>query len=455
MGPLMRAPLPLTVLALLAVPLAGCIGGIAGDGGPLNAAFSVEQAGGTTYVFDASGSGGSDLTYAWDFGDGATATGEVVEHTFPSGDGYVSVMLTVTDGSGETDREVQGVRLGTGQNDPPDVTVELSSDWVATGEPVTATATVSDPEGDDYTIQWAYGDPAPPPPPHGEDPNTYDPVDNDFDSPEIDGDGDTYNLNISGAGVYTYHCHPHPWMTGAIIVADDPAALEGTVELTAANIREWLPQKLMVKPGTDLVFENPDPTWHSVTLSLLHPLTDFVEADGPDGTSATLSLEETGDYSLFAIVTDSKGDVTVENALFRVSDEVPESEVTETFTGNVTTPTDGPSDPLPDHPQHETSFEFPGNATVTFEWSALTPDPVTDVRLEVYQGSRVAGTPVLNVTSGSADLRLAADSYILQVVNEVGLLVDYTITIDAVLDVTPDFGGAGECPEPHKSLGHC
>ncbi|MFN8510561.1 MAG: PKD domain-containing protein [Deinococcaceae bacterium] len=51
--------------------------------------------------FDATGSTGSSLTYAWDFGDGTTDTGSKVAHTFQEGQ-YV-VTLQVKDSFGQTD----------------------------------------------------------------------------------------------------------------------------------------------------------------------------------------------------------------------------------------------------------------------------------------------------------------------------------------------------------------
>ncbi|MFN8510750.1 MAG: PKD domain-containing protein [Deinococcaceae bacterium] len=51
--------------------------------------------------FDATGSTGSSLTYAWDFGDGTTGTGSKVSHTFQEGQ-YV-VTLQVKDSFGQTD----------------------------------------------------------------------------------------------------------------------------------------------------------------------------------------------------------------------------------------------------------------------------------------------------------------------------------------------------------------
>jgi PKD repeat protein len=68
---------------------------------PPTAAFTV-LCGGLRCSLDASGSTDSDGTvasYAWDFGDGATATGQTVSHTF-SRTGMYTLRLTVTDNAG-------------------------------------------------------------------------------------------------------------------------------------------------------------------------------------------------------------------------------------------------------------------------------------------------------------------------------------------------------------------
>jgi len=54
---------------------------------------------GTTITFNASDSydpDDTDLTYAWDFGDEETGTGEIVTHSYDEGGEY-TVTLTVTD----------------------------------------------------------------------------------------------------------------------------------------------------------------------------------------------------------------------------------------------------------------------------------------------------------------------------------------------------------------------
>ncbi|MBX0287616.1 PKD domain-containing protein [Halomicroarcula sp. F28] len=79
-----------------------------------NLGFATTNESGTTVSFDASGSSltdGSITSYEWAFGDGATASGETVEHTFDEA-GYYDVTLTVTDDAGDTIETTKEVTVG-------------------------------------------------------------------------------------------------------------------------------------------------------------------------------------------------------------------------------------------------------------------------------------------------------------------------------------------------------
>ncbi|RQG93560.1 PKD domain-containing protein [Natrarchaeobius chitinivorans] len=66
---------------------------------------------GEEITFDASDSDGDLEDYAWEFGDGTTATGEVVTHSYDA-EGEYTVELTVTDVDGEEDDTQSTVYVG-------------------------------------------------------------------------------------------------------------------------------------------------------------------------------------------------------------------------------------------------------------------------------------------------------------------------------------------------------
>ncbi|MEU1863888.1 S8 family serine peptidase [Streptomyces gardneri] len=75
-------------------------------------------------TFDASLTGGSGLSYSWDFGDGTTGTGVKPTHTYASYGTY-TVKLTVTDSSNRTGRNQTTFRLlAPNHNDKPTAKID-------------------------------------------------------------------------------------------------------------------------------------------------------------------------------------------------------------------------------------------------------------------------------------------------------------------------------------------
>lgn len=88
------------------------------------ASFEYSQTGVTEWTFDATGSydpDGSIVSYAWDFGDGSTATTSSPYITALYGPGEYYVTLTVTDNRGACTSITRYVRTcgGPGQGDCP------------------------------------------------------------------------------------------------------------------------------------------------------------------------------------------------------------------------------------------------------------------------------------------------------------------------------------------------
>lgn len=110
-------------------------------------------------TFDAGTSSDADgdgLTYTWNFGDGATATGAQVAHTF-SGGGTYPVVLTVSDGTGlsnGTDRDALTVTINT-----PPVAIAGDDQRICTGDILVLDGSKSeDPDGGVLKYAWDFGD---------------------------------------------------------------------------------------------------------------------------------------------------------------------------------------------------------------------------------------------------------------------------------------------------------
>ncbi|MCI0545541.1 MAG: PKD domain-containing protein, partial [Actinobacteria bacterium] len=113
---------------------------------------------GQPVTFDGSASsdpGGEITAYVWDFGDGATATGAVVVHTYPV-EGTYPVRLDVTDNCGSVSTCQTAVHVST--NLPP----ICDAGGPYSGEVGTAIAMSgagsSDPDGTIVVYRWNFGD---------------------------------------------------------------------------------------------------------------------------------------------------------------------------------------------------------------------------------------------------------------------------------------------------------
>jgi DNA/RNA endonuclease G (NUC1) len=111
---------------------------------------------GDTGTFSAAASGdpnGNIVSFAWNFGDGSTATGEAVSHVFAQ-DGVYTVAVTTTDNDGLTDTATLSVtvdNVAPALGDFDDVTLEA-------GDAYTVEGTFADPGADAWTASVDWGD---------------------------------------------------------------------------------------------------------------------------------------------------------------------------------------------------------------------------------------------------------------------------------------------------------
>ncbi|MFE5909006.1 S8 family serine peptidase [Streptomyces wedmorensis] len=111
---------------------------------------------GRACTFDAALTGGSGLSYNWDFGDGTTGTGVKPAHTYASYGTY-TVRLTVTDSSGRTGRNQTTFRLlAPNHNDKP--TAKVSGFCTVNGNCSLNSTGSYDPDGTIASYAWNFGD---------------------------------------------------------------------------------------------------------------------------------------------------------------------------------------------------------------------------------------------------------------------------------------------------------
>ena len=225
-----------------------------------------------TALVDASASSdpfGTIDSYAWDFGDGTTASGLNASHTYAAAGSYV-VTLTVTDNHGATDSSTQTFIA----NAAPEAVVDVST---TSGLAPLAIAAVgagsSDPFGSIVSYEWDFGD-------------------------GNSASGVAVNHTYSAAGDYTL----------TLTVTDDNGAQDSASELITVNLAP-LPQinvtpLLGFAPLTISADGNgsSDPNGTIVSYDW-----DFGDGNGAMGLSVGHTYAAPGNYTVLLTVTDDQG----------------------------------------------------------------------------------------------------------------------------------------------------
>jgi PKD repeat protein len=138
--------------------------GLAHVNTPPAAALSVTPQSGTAPVsvaFDGRSSldpDGQIVAYTWSFGDGQSASGPQVSHTYISAGTYMAV-LTVTDNQGATGSASTTISVQA-PNSPPSFLSPAAAQpsTASVGDSIAFSAAAGDPDGDALTYAWSFGD---------------------------------------------------------------------------------------------------------------------------------------------------------------------------------------------------------------------------------------------------------------------------------------------------------
>jgi PKD repeat protein len=246
---------------------------------------------GEPVTFDGSGSSASNSTitsYEWDFGDGTTATGQQVTHTYDTG-GEFTATLTVTADDGDTATDT--VTTNVTDNDPPTAVPSVESSTTEVGVALAFNGSgSSDPDGSIASYEWDFGD------------------------------GGT------GTGAFTTHAYSAPGeYTATLTVTDDDGATATssvtiTVDENDAPTASASANSDSVDPDTDITFDgsgSSDPDGSIASYEWDFDGDGTVEATGEQ---VTTQFSESGEKTVTLTVTDDDGATATDTVTVTVND---------------------------------------------------------------------------------------------------------------------------------------
>ncbi len=329
---------------------------------PPTAAFSneINRLNASFDATDSSDADGSISSYEWDFGDGTTGTGKLVDKTFAQ-EGTYTVVLTVTDNRGATAQVSRDVSVQ--PNRLPTAAFEATANDLAVAVDATQS---SDPDGTITSYDWDFGD-------------------------GTTGNGKQGTHSYASSGTFTV----------TLTVTDsDGAIATKSADITVTEPPNELPTARFSVGATALrvdldasASDDPDGTIQSY---------DWNFGDGATGTGrqATHTYQSAGTYGVTLTVTDNRGSVSQRTEQVSVvSNQVPTADFTSSVT-DLTVSLDGRSSSDPDGAIEKYEWDLGDGTTkagpqVTHTYAAAGS---YDVRLTVKDGQGASADKVRKVT---------------------------------------------------------
>ncbi|WP_416350892.1 PKD domain-containing protein [Rivularia sp. UHCC 0363] len=241
-----------------------------------------------TFSANATDAGNDNLTYTWNFGDGAESqVGKIVNHKFVD-NGTYTVTVTVEDTNGASTQQTLTVQV---DNVAPTIT-EITGDTVINeGDTANYTATVTDPGDDKLTYSWNFGD--------GSTPKT----------------GENVSHIFTDDGIYT--------VTLTVEDGDGGIATE-TITVTVNNVAPTITEitgDTNINEGDIATFKAiaNDPGNDKLTYTW-----DFGDGSTPiQGDNVSHKYLDNGDYTVTLTVTDDDGASTTQTQTLTVNNLAP------------------------------------------------------------------------------------------------------------------------------------
>ncbi|HWH09375.1 MAG TPA: plastocyanin/azurin family copper-binding protein [Candidatus Thermoplasmatota archaeon] len=262
--------------------------------------------------------------------------------------------------------------------------------------------------------------------------------------------GASASLTFTEAGVFEMHCHPHPDMRANVTVIDGYAGPKEVhvqiVDGASASSYRFVPENVVVAPGTKVTYTNNGTQPHTATLLKAEP--KLKKLDLATGSGA-VTVEGDGWQRIRLVATDAAGRMGVSDFPLYVkplpaytADPITVEFQAGGLPGEVVAPFTHP-------------FTLAYNGTLNLTWAfkdavASNGGPVNNAEVDIHvfpEGSEQDVITSELKPEGEATAKVVAGTYTLQVVPKKGVGLTGTITLGAVyadpVPPAPTMAGAG------------